>query len=248
MTKEIAAPSMGVEIYPVVHIDNKKQALEQTEIALDNGADGIFLIEKKRKADPQRLTSIFNFVASRHPDDFIGVNYLPISHPVDVFEYVHDRFSEGKISRVPDGIWVGNTTRDAQRKSAFESVEVIRHECPELRNIRYLGGVAFKYNPLYTEDPKKAAEQVKAFGYDMDVIVTSGKGTGAAPSIEKIQSMKEAAGEKPLAIASGISELNLLSYRGLIDVVLVSTSVETEPYSGEFDEQKLKKLIDLAHS
>jgi hypothetical protein len=238
----------SMEIYPVIHINDKNQALEQTEIALENGADGVFLIEKRKKIPPQNLTSVFDHVASAHPDDFIGLNYLSISHPVDVFEYVHDKFNSGEISRLPNAVWVGNTIRDTLRKSEFGSVELLRHEYPELKTIKYLGGIAFKYNPLYTDDPKKAADQVRAFSFDMDVIVTTGPRTGESASIEKVKAMKEAAKEKPLALASGVSEDNIDDYKGEVDIILASTAVETEPNSGEFDIRKLRRLIELAHS
>ncbi|MCA9332610.1 hypothetical protein KDA00_01930 [Candidatus Saccharibacteria bacterium] len=239
---------MSMEVFPVVHVVDEEQAAQQTQVAIDSGADGVFLIEKNRKEPPERLTAIFRRVADKFPNTFVGVNYLSIDHPVDVFEYVLDQYQKGEIPRLPDGIWVGNTTRELARKSEFTSVELFRHQHPELNRIRYLGGIAFKYNPLYTDDPESAAEQVEAFSYDMDVVVTSGPGTGKAPSKEKITAMKRAAGEMPLAIASGVNETNIDDYDNVADMILVSTAVETEPYSGIFDTEKLTHLIEKAHN
>jgi phosphoribosylanthranilate isomerase len=58
--------------------------------------------------------------------------------------------------------------------------------------------------------------------------------------------MKKVAGT--LAVASGLSIENIDDYAGLIDEVLVASSVETKPYSGVFDTAKLKQFIDKAHS
>ena len=59
--------------------------------------------------------------------------------------------------------------------------------------------------------------------------------------------MKEIIGEQKLAIASGVSTNNLYQYDGNVDQILVSTSIETEPYSGVFIPKKLKELILKAH-
>jgi len=58
--------------------------------------------------------------------------------------------------------------------------------------------------------------------------------------------MKNAIGSKKLAVASGISADNIASYSGLFDQLLVSTSIEVVPYSGIFEPDKLKQLIELA--
>ncbi|MFO0920647.1 MAG: BtpA/SgcQ family protein [Candidatus Saccharimonadales bacterium] len=239
---------MPIEVYPIIHIVDGEQASEQAKIAFENGADGIFLIEKGKKVPVEHLTEVFDRVATEYPDKFVGVNYLPIKNPVDVFEYIHRAYEDKIISRLPDGVLVGNTTRDSMRESEFDSVELIKHEFPELRNIRYLGGIAYKYNPLYTDKPEDAAEQAEAFGHDMDMVVTSGGKTGEAPSVEKVAAIKKAIGNKPLAIASGINVNNVLGFAGIVDMVLVSTSLETEPYSGNFDVDKLRELVSKAHS
>ena len=52
---------------------------------------------------------------------------------------------------------------------------------------------------------------------------------------------------RDLAVASGISIENIADYQGIVDEVLVSSSVETAPYSGVFDPFRLHAFIRAAH-
>lgn len=59
----------------------------------------------------------------------------------------------------------------------------------------------------------------------MDVVTTSGPGTGKAAAVEKIRTMKEALGDFPLAIASGITPENVSDYLPYADCFLVATGI-----------------------
>lgn len=59
----------------------------------------------------------------------------------------------------------------------------------------------------------------------MDAVTTSGPGTGYAADIEKIRRMKQALGNTPLAIASGITPENIVNYLPHADCFLVATEI-----------------------
>jgi uncharacterized protein len=59
----------------------------------------------------------------------------------------------------------------------------------------------------------------------MDVVTTSGAGTGQAAHLEKISAMKAALGDLPLAIASGITPENVRDYLPISDCYLVATGL-----------------------
>ncbi len=59
----------------------------------------------------------------------------------------------------------------------------------------------------------------------MDVVTTSGPGTGHAVHVDKIRAMKEALGQFPLAIASGITAENVQDYLPWSDCYLVATGI-----------------------
>lgn len=117
---------------------------------------------------------------------------------------------------------------------------------PELAGVALLGGVAFKYTPSYTDDPVGAAAAARELEPFVDVVTTSGPGTGMSPQPEKLAAMKHAIG-KPLAVASGIGPDNIHGYAGTVDQILVASSVETQPYSGIFDVAMLAEFITIAH-
>lgn len=232
----------NIEVFPVVHVVDKEQAREQARLALDLGADGVYLIAHGMDTGADQLTEIFNEVVEDNPDAFIGVNYLDLGSEEEMLRYLESAQRRGDINRLPDAVWADTIGFDPD---SMENLELLRNRLP---TIQTLGGVAFKYTKEYTDDPIEAADEVRRNSALVDVVTTSGQGTGSAPSVEKIRAMKEAAGDQPLAVASGIDASNIDSFRGIVDKILVASSVETMPYSGIFDPDKLSELINLAHA
>ena len=231
---------MALEIYPVIHIDSETQATEQAALAIESGADGIYLIDHNSH-DTALLLSAYNSVRDTFPSGFVGLNFLQRHSSALAFRELLAAKSSDVIDKYPSALWVDYADNDK------EETERLRTDNPELLEVLYLGGVAFKYTKTFTEDAEEAADEATRLAPFVDVVTTSGAGTGIAPSPEKIASMKEAISPKPLAVASGISIDNIGAYSGSFDQLLVSTSIEEEPYSGIFNEQRLKELVDIAH-
>ena len=119
------------------------------------------------------------------------------------------------------GIWTDNAMiREAKERQpeADEVLAAIRETSwPGL----YFGGVAFKYQrPV---DDLGAAARIA--GRYMDVVTTSGAGTGQAADLAKIAAMKAALDDLPLAIASGITPENVRDYLPISDCYLVATGI-----------------------
>lgn len=211
-------------ILPVIHVANEGQALRNAKVAREAGTDGVFLIN--HGISHRQLLSIHQAVVAEHGDWWIGVNCLDL-FPTDVFQHIGDDVS---------GVWVDNATINESQsfQSEAEYVLKVRQEAawPGL----YFGGVAFKGQRI-VDDPAAAA--VKAAPY-MDVVTTSGPGTGRAAPVEKIRTMKQALGSFPLAIASGITPANVIDYFDCADCFLVATGV-----SRSFHELDLMSLIEL---
>ena len=231
---------MSIEVFPVVHVSNQEQALEQSNIAFDSGADGVYLIDHTSRA-PEHLLSAFNRVASEHPDEFVGLNFLGLGSGLAVYRFLQQANNAGALEKLPSGIWVDDAI------SGREELCALRAQDESLQTVRYLGGTAFKYTRTYTPNPEDAALQAVEMAPFVDVVTTSGAGTGKSPSPEKIAAMKRAIGEQQLAVASGIDVANIAEYAGSLDQVLVASSVETIPYSGIFDQDKFSEFIAAAH-
>lgn len=230
-----------MEIYPVVHINDPKTATRQASRAIELGADGIFLIDHQNTSPDDTFHVFDNLKAETLP---IGVNLLGYS-AYEAGMLVSQSIADSKISKAPDALWVDDTLEVGWgRPSDFMT---LRESAPELRAMRYFGGAAFKYTQTFTDDPKLAAREAARLEKYVDVVTTSGSGTGCAAPISKISAMKQQI-QKPLALASGVSIENIQDYFGSVDYVLAASSVETAPYSGVFDESKLADFITKVHS
>lgn len=239
-----------MKVFPVVHINAVEQAVAQTEVAFTQGADGVYLIDHHaRSLDDNMTLEAFGAVVQEYDEQesrYVGVNILGATS-LRAYRMVHQALSEGNIVRAPDGLWVDDATRTGTGNPY--DTRLFKDSLSSLRSCRLLGGVAFKYTEGYTDSPVEAKNQVEVLHDAVDVVTTSGRGTGYAPTVEKIATMREASHlvGKPLAVASGISSDNIQQYRGLIDEVLVASSVETGMYSGRFDVVKLRAFIEHAH-
>ena len=94
-------------VLPVIHVTSSDQALRNSQIARDAGADGVFLINHGMAAPS--LLDIHATVADVHPDWWIGVNCLDLS-PTEVFAAVSEKVS---------GVWVDNAGIDECSASQF---------------------------------------------------------------------------------------------------------------------------------
>lgn len=232
-----------MKVFPVVHINEIGVATEQASRALDYGADGVYLINHKGSIG--EVFNTFNILDKAKPGSFIGVNLLGV-RPRDALRIMNDLYADKLISRVPDGLW----TDDALDERTAGETLAYKNQTPSIKGVRYLGGIAFKYTQSYSENPN-AVQQLTAEAQDrVDVVTTSGAGTGKPPTVAKIVAMHQVANgaNKLLAVASGIDSTNIAKFQGIVDEVLVASSIETAPYSGIFDADKLKEIISLAHS
>jgi len=212
-------------ILPVIHVGSQQQALRNANIARDANVDGVFLINHEMSYS--ELLSIHRAVVAEHGDWWVGVNCLDLS-PIEVFRCIDDTVA---------GVWVDNAMihENAEVQPKAERVLDARKKTgwPGL----YFGGVAFKYQrPV--DDLAQAARKAAQY---MDVVTTSGPGTGHAASPEKISVMKQALGDHPLAIASGITPENVGDYLDSADCFLVATGISKS--FEELDPDRVNTLV-----
>jgi hypothetical protein len=217
-------------VLPVIHVETEPQALRNAKIAYDAGADGVFLIN--HSISWRELLVIHGKVADRFPGWWIGVNCLDLT-PLQVF---------GQVSRRVSGIWVDNAMIKEDREDQPDAEAVLESQRQNNWSGLYFGGVAFKYQ-RQVDDLVSAATIAKRY---MDVVTTSGLGTGQAAKMQKILTLKEILGEYPLAIASGITPGNIRDYLPFSDCYLVATGISTTFV--DFDPGLVRCLIDTIHS
>lgn len=212
-------------VLPVVHVRSEDQAIENARIARDEGADGVFLIN--HDIGIGSLLEIFQEVRGAFPEFWIGVNLLGAS-PARTF-----RLIEGTTS----GVWTDSAEID-ERSGTQETAKAVQATIASSGFTGlYFGGVAFKYQRPVT-DLEGAARIATNY---MDVVTTSGQGTGEAPAVEKIRRMIQAIGAFPLAIASGITPENVADFLPFADAFLVATGISRDFYN--IDPERLGDLV-----
>lgn len=216
-------------VLPVIHVVSERLALESVLVAQEAGSDGVFLINHRMPS--QEFLAIYESVAGKVPGFWIGINCLDLSAEEIFNEIFRRRWF--KLS----GLWVDNPMVDERSGSTFvaEKINSLRRRS-EWRSL-YFGGVAFKYQRPVLELERAA---MLAASY-MDVITTSGPGTGLAAEVEKIRRMKAAIEDKPLAIASGITPENVKDYLGIANCFLVATGISRDFVT--LDPDRLKSLM-----
>ena len=217
-------------VFPVIHVLDVNQTIENAEIAFSEDADGIFLIN--HDYNYAHLLGIFAKVREKFPDKWIGINFLDI-YPHDIFNF---------ITNEVNGVWVDNAGID-ENKERQDYAETVQKKIKQKKwQGLYFGGVAFKYQ-REVEELEKAASIASKY---MDVITTSGPATGLAAEIEKIKRIRKGAGLHPIAIASGITPENVVDYLPFANAFLVATGIGKDFY--HLDPQKVKKLVDVVRN
>lgn len=186
-------------LLPVIHVHDFAQMLRNVRVAFENGAHGVFLIN--HGSSSIQLLKWYHELRVIYPNVWIGINCLDL----DV---------EQALTIVPhsvSGLWVDSIDiRSDQPDPAFHArrYRQIQQSLVQKWKGLLFGGVAFKYQPSFG-DPAEEASIAAPF---VDVITTSGDGTGIAPDAEKIRRMKAAVPNKPLAIASGVTPENIQDF------------------------------------
>jgi hypothetical protein len=220
---------------PVIHPISKATAIQSIDTAVRSGADGVFLINQGMSSS--QVLDFIPEIRRRHDGLWIGVNLLG-SDPEEVIGLIAGIAVGGiwsdnaDIDEQSDAQPAGERFRQARRKTGWQGL--------------YFGGVAFKYQrevpaSLLPDAAGKAAPW-------MDVITSSGPGTGYAASVEKARALRSGAGKHPLALASGVSPENVAGFLPYVDAYLVASEIETAKYSGILVPERTKLLAERIHS
>ena len=81
----------------------------------------------------------------------------------------------------------------------------------------------------------------------MDVVTTSGIATGEEADLTKIKDFRAGIGERPLALASGITPDNARDYKD-VDAFMVATGINVPGNFYEIDPERLGKLMRITRN
>lgn len=214
------------KIYTVIHASDREQIIRNFKRTVDAGADGTFVINHGGISLKEMLETVAE-LKSDIPNSFIGMNVLG-ANPTDCFKIAQDVKA--------DGLWLDESY--IRLNPRYDEYLKEMDEARQVYTGQYFGSVAFKtHAQVGLDEALKVA--VKSLPH-VDVVTTSGAGTGSAPDIQRIEQMKKVIGDKPLAIASGMSPENIELFP-LADAVLAATGLQDS--WTELNEKKIALMV-----
>lgn len=217
------------EVWPVIHIIDRERAIRNAAIAQHAGCAGVFLIS--HFGDDDQVDAIAPHIREKMPKLQIGVNYLTLRAPYAVRRSIENGYQatwadDSGVTSESDGLHAVAVHHALYRGKT--------------RGHRFFAGVAFKHQPSYNDpNPGVAASRAIFLGF---VPTTSGAGTGIAPQVEKLASMR--AQLEPfdmLAVASGITPGNVAGFLPYVTHILVASGISSNFH--DFDQDKLARLM-----
>lgn len=230
--------TVGPAVLPVIHVSDAQQAVRNAEVALNEGAQGVFLINHDFPHND--LVPIIEHVRRCFPALWLGVNFLGVTGR-DAFPILGGLEAAGTMV---DAYWADDARIDERADDQTEAREIAGVRASSGWSGLYFGGTAFKkQRDVAPEDHERSA--AIATGY-MDAVTTSGIATGEATDLSKVETFRRGCGDHALAIASGVTPDNVHLYAGLVDGILVATGIN---FAGDFyntDPERLRALISHA--
>lgn len=227
----------GPVVLPVIHVLDTGQTLANIETARAHGAAGVFLINHDFGVEP--FLPIVRAARAAHGDLWMGVNFLGVTGR-DAFPVLGDLAREGVGI---DAYWADDARIDESAAAQAEAEAITAARSASGWSGLYFGGTAFKkQRPVDPADWETAARI--AAGH-MDVVTTSGIATGEAADRSKIDIFRRGAGDRPLALASGITPENAHAYPG-VDAFMVATGINRPGDFYTIDPARLDALVAVA--
>ncbi|MEL6522579.1 MAG: BtpA/SgcQ family protein [Pseudomonadota bacterium] len=227
----------GPVVLPVIHVLETERTLRNIDVLLGEGAKGCFLIN--HDFDVETFLPIVREVRAAGPDLWMGVNFLAVTGR-HAFPQLASLQAEG--CRV-DAYWADDARIDERVEEQSEAKAIAEKQ--KGFDGLYFGGTAFKkQRPVAEKDYAKAARTACDW---MDVVCTSGQATGVEADDSKIATFRAAIGDKPLALASGITPENANRYAE-VDAFMVATGINYDGNFYDIDATKLRRLLDVANT
>ncbi|MEZ4210601.1 MAG: BtpA/SgcQ family protein [Patescibacteria group bacterium] len=228
----------------VIHHQSLAQARKNVIIAMENGADGVFLIPHGQTTDNSNVCVVAKQIKAEFPNFWIGLNILEAAkHNFIAFNSAN----EGKL----DGVWTNNMGILWQPHNGIISyrqmISTTKHRRCNNYTSKYFGGFQFKDQDQLPDDklPEAVARSIR----HTEVLTTSGDKTGEPPTVAKIRNLRNIVnqvhrGRKifPIGIASGINHVNVIPLLEFAQYFLVASSISTDEYN--LDPFKVERLAD----
>jgi len=228
----------GPVVLPVIHVRDSEQTAGNVQIAIEEGAQGVFLIN--HDFGHEDLLPVIADIRSRYPGLWLGVNFLAVTG-AKAFPVLAALARDGSPI---DAYWGDDARIDERGGAQVEADEIAAARGACGWQGLYFGGTAFKKQREVAPADYEAAARA-ACGY-MDAVTTSGVATGHSADLSKIEAFRAGIGDHALALASGVTAENAADYAPLVDAFLVATGINLEGDFYNIDRARLARLVKIA--
>ena len=227
--------TVGPAVLPVIHAWDHRQVTRNVQVAVREGAHGVFLINHDFALDG--LLPLIREVRIRYPSLWLGVNFLGVTG-TRAFPVLGDLERSGCAV---DAYWADDARIDERSEDQHEADAIAETRRTSGWTGLYLGGTAFKkqreVRPEYFETAARIAAR------HMDAVTTSGVATGRSAEVSKIQAFRKGCADQALAVASGVTPDNAAAYAGLVDAILVATGINRTGDFYNLEPMRLRRLL-----
>lgn len=223
---------------PVIHVLDTPRTLRNVREVIGAGAAGCFLINHDFEAE--KFVPIIRDVRAAFPFLWMSVNFLAVTGK-DAFPLLGQLAQEGVTV---DGYWADDGRIDEHGQN-LEAREIAQIYQDSGWDGLYFGGTCFKKQrevapALYGDAARYACDF-------MDVVTTSGVATGQEADLGKIDTFRDAIGDKTMALASGITPENAASYSD-VDCFMVATGINETGNFYDIHPEKLERLMNVTRA
>ena len=225
----------GPVVLPVIHVLDTPRTLRNVGVLLEAGAQGCFLIN--HDFEPEKFLPIIREVRHAYPSLWMAVNFLAVTGK-DAFPILGQLQANGCMV---DAYWADDACIDEDGANIEAgAIDAVRKNSGW--DGLYFGGTAFKKQREVA--PKRYGDAAREACAFMDVITTSGVATGEEADLGKIETFRAAIGDRPMALASGISPDNAEAYAD-VDCFMVATGINEAGNFYDIDPARLAKLMSI---
>ncbi|OGI72237.1 hypothetical protein A3J61_01985 [Candidatus Nomurabacteria bacterium RIFCSPHIGHO2_02_FULL_38_15] len=215
-----------------LHVESTKQSFDEAKKIFAGGADGVLLVNNGFMVFAKDLFSVAEAIKKQYANWIVGINPLDIEAGDAVRMF-------GEHGKNLDTLWVD----DGGIIEGSDVMILNRYVDTYLKLLnqkqQYYGSIDFKYK----QPAKDLVAVSKLAAEKFGVVITSGPATGKEPDLQKIMTIKQAIGDTPLGIASGMSTDNIGLFLPYADIFIVGTSLLVD-HSDQFfyDQEKIEKF------
>ena len=229
--------TVGPAVLPVIHARDRGQVARNVQVAVREGAHGVFLINHDFALDG--LLPLIREVRDRYPSLWLGANFLGVTG-AQAFPVLGDLERSGCVV---DAYWADDARIDERSEKQHEADAMAETRRTSGWTGLYLGGTAFKKQREVRPEHFETAARIAA--RHMDAVTTSGVATGRSAEVSKIEAFRTGCADQALAVASGVTPDNAGVYARLVDAILVATGINRTGDFYNIEPMRLRRLLTV---